>query len=298
MPGDYSYRRRSRGLFDPKAKEPFRLSRSKIDLFVECQRCFYLDQRLGVGRPKSFPFNLNSAVDKLLKKEFDIHRAAQSTHPLLKTYGLDAVPFAHKDLEEWRDALTRGISYHDKELNLVLRGGIDDVWINPEGELLIVDYKATSKDGEVNLDAEWQDGYRRQMEIYQWLFRQNGFKVSSTGYFVYVNGKTDRIAFDGKLEFDVKLIPYTGNTDWIPKTLKTLKQCLVDERIPLAGEFCDHCGYVRAVKTAENERVKTSPKLREMLSETTEENLPISKKKHTLRKTKKAPSGHKMPTLF
>ena len=56
-------------------------------------------------------------------------------------------------------------------------------------ELHIVDYKATSKDDEVNLDAEWQDGYKRQMEIYRWLFINNGFKVSDTGYFVYANGK-------------------------------------------------------------------------------------------------------------
>jgi hypothetical protein len=28
-------------------------------------------------------------------------------------------------------------------------------------------------------------GYQRQMEIYQSLFRKNGFKVSSTGYFVH-----------------------------------------------------------------------------------------------------------------
>jgi len=46
----------------------------------------------------------------------------------------------------------------------------------------------------VTLDAEWQDGYKRQMEIYQWLLRQNGLKVSDTGYFVYCNGKTDRKA--------------------------------------------------------------------------------------------------------
>jgi len=46
-----------------------------------------------------------------------------------------------------------------------------------------------------------------------YCFAQNGFRVSATGYFVYCNGKTDRHAFDGKLEFDVVLLPYTGNTD-------------------------------------------------------------------------------------
>src|SRR3989338_8412960 len=94
-------------LYDPNAKEVFKVSRSKIDLFLECQRCFYLDRRLGVARPPGFPFNLNSAVDTLLKKEFDIHRAAGSSHPLMDHYGVDAVPYQNEKMDEWRDALRR-----------------------------------------------------------------------------------------------------------------------------------------------------------------------------------------------
>ena len=67
---------RSRNLYDPKSKMPFKISRSKIDRFVECPRCFYIDRRLGTDRPPGFPFNINSAVDTLLKTEFDTHRAA------------------------------------------------------------------------------------------------------------------------------------------------------------------------------------------------------------------------------
>ena len=52
----------------------WKLSRSKIDLFVECPRCFYLDNKLGIKRVQFPAFLLNSAVDALFKKEFDIHR--------------------------------------------------------------------------------------------------------------------------------------------------------------------------------------------------------------------------------
>jgi ATP-dependent exoDNAse (exonuclease V) beta subunit len=154
-------------LYNPKSKDPMRLSRSKIDLFCQCPRCFYLDQRVGVFRPKSLPFTLNNAVDTLMKKEFDIHRAAGTKHPLVEAYGLDAVPLQDPRMEEWRDAFKRGISIAHKPTGMIFRGGVDDIWVNPAGELIIVDYKATSKEGEVNLDAEWQDGYKRQMEIYQ-----------------------------------------------------------------------------------------------------------------------------------
>ncbi len=229
-------------LFDPAASEPFRVSRSKIDLYLECPRCFYLDRRLGVARPPGFPFNLNSAVDTLLKKEFDIHRATGSSHPLMDHYGVDAVPFQHEKVDEWRDSLRRGIQYHHQPTNLLITGGIDDVWVNPAGELHIVDYKATSKTTEVNIDADWQIGYKRQMEVYQWLFRKNNFKVSNIGYFVYCNGKTDREAFDGKLEFDIKVIPYTGNDSWIEKTLPEIKKCLMGS-LPASSDACEYCDY-------------------------------------------------------
>jgi len=232
-------------LFIPEVNgegEPFKLSRSKIDLFVECPRCFYLDRRLGVGRPQGFPFNLNSAVDLLLKKEFDGHRRTKSAHPLMTTYGVDAIPFAHKNMDTWRENFV-GVQALHKESNFLIFGAVDDIWVNPKGELMVVDYKATSKDTEVNLDAEWQDGYKRQMEVYQWLLRNNDFEVSDTGYFVYCNGKRDREAFDAKLEFDIKVISYTGKTVWIEKTLNLIKSCLMDDRIPSATETCDYCAY-------------------------------------------------------
>ena len=242
--------KRTRGLFDPESEESFKISRSKIDLFLECPRCFYLDRRLGIGRPPGFPFSLNSAVDALLKKEFDLHRAKHTPHPFMKAYGIDAIPFEHEKIDEWRDSLRAGVQHLHKVTNLMVTGGVDDVWVNPKGELIIADYKATSKNGEVNLDAEWQDGYKRQMEVYQWLFRQNGFKVSDTGYFVYCNGKADREAFDGKLEFDVKLIPYKGDDSWIEETLKNIKKCLVSDLIPDSSQDCDYCRYCQAVKSA------------------------------------------------
>ena len=252
---EYYNPRKTRNLFDPSSDESFRVSRSKIDLFLNCPLCFYLDCRLGVGRPPGFPFALNSAVDKLLKKEFDIHRAKKRAHPLMSAYGLnDVIPYEHKDLEIWRDNF-KGIRHEYKKENLLVTGAVDDVWINVKtGEIIIVDYKSTSKEEKVSLDKEWQIGYKRQMEIYQWLFRQQGFDVSEMGYFVYCNGKTDREAFDAKLEFEIDLIPYTGNTNWIPDALKDLKSCLLLDKPPKPAKDCDYCNYRKASKEAQLEQ--------------------------------------------
>lgn len=252
---------RIKNRYDSKSSEPFRMSRSKIDLFIKCPRCFYLDRKLGVAQPPGYPFSLNSAVDKLLKKEFDTHRAKGTQHPLMKQYGIDAVPLAHEKIEEWRDSLRRGITFPIAGTNVVVTGGVDDMWVTPEGEYIVVDYKATSKDEEVTLDAEWQDGYKRQMEIYQWLFRKNGYTVSSTGYFVYCNGDTDKKAFDAKLEFDIKIIPYVGDDSWVEKTIHDAIECLKGDTLPDSGSECDFCKYRKAVRQFENENIDTDDQL-------------------------------------
>lgn len=252
--------KRTKNCYDPKSKTPFKLSRSKIDLFLECPRCFYLDRRLGVGRPPGFPFNLNSAVDTLLKKEFDMHRADQKIHPLMEQYGIDAVPYKHEMMDEWRENF-KGVQYHHKKSGFIVTGAVDDIWVNPKGELIVVDYKSTAKEQGVGIDAPWQISYKRQMEVYQWLLRKNKFKVSKRGYFVYCNGRTDRTAFDGKLEFDVEVFPYDGDPSWIESTLKDAKECLDQEGVPEAHPNCDYCAYRKAAGQELQKRAGVQTKL-------------------------------------
>lgn len=225
----------------------WRLSRSKIDLFVECERCFYIDNRLGTARPPGFPFALNSAVDALLKKEFDIHRADSTAHPLMERYGVDAVPFQHPKMDIWRENF-KGIDHRHEGTGFTVSGAIDDVWIDPAGTLHIVDYKSTSKDERIEvLDKDWHEGYKRQMEVYQWLFRKNGFTVSDLGYFVYANAGKDKKAFDGSLEFEITLVPHRGDDSWVEPTLRKIKQCLDSDTLPAPSTDCDYCVYRETV---------------------------------------------------
>ncbi|KKS64911.1 MAG: hypothetical protein UV40_C0013G0008 [Parcubacteria group bacterium GW2011_GWA1_42_7] len=222
----------------------FKVSRSGIELFTECPCCFYLNNRLGIRRPSGPPFNINKAVDTLLKKEFDIHRAQGTRHPLMEKYGVDAIPFSHEMMDEWRENF-KGVQYLHEPTGLTITGAVDDIWINQNKELIVVDYKATSKNEEVNLNADWQMGYKRQMEIYQWLLRHLGFIVSKTGYFVYCNGRADKEAFDGKIEFDIVLLPYEGDDSWVEGAIVNLKDCLDSEEIPPMRDDCEFCGYVK-----------------------------------------------------
>jgi len=75
--------------------------------------------------------------------------------------------------------------------------------------------------------------------------------VSDTGYFVYTNARVDRDGFNDKLEFTTKLIPYTGNDNWVEPTLKQMKACMENDSMPPMGESimggpCEYCTYAKA----------------------------------------------------
>lgn len=235
--------------YQPGQKNPHKLSRSKIELFVQCPRCFWLNERLKIKRPSGPPFQINKAIDELLKKEFDSYRVAATPHPLMSEYGIKAIPYEHEDLGKWRENFV-GVQAAFEPANLIIFGAIDDVWVNDNGELIVVDYKATSKQSDITIDADWQMSYKRQMEIYQWLLRQNNFKVSDMGYFVYANGRLDLDGFNNRVEFKTKIIPYKGKDTWIYEVLMNMKACLEGEMPNIGkaamGGVCDFCSYAKA----------------------------------------------------
>ncbi|MEE8207472.1 MAG: PD-(D/E)XK nuclease family protein [Nitrosomonadaceae bacterium] len=234
----------------PGLKDRYRISRTKVDLFITCPHCFYLDVRLGIKRPPGFPFSLNSAVDTLLKAEFDQYRKVQLPHPYITKTGLNAVPYSHPKLDIWRNNF-KGVSFVHEETGFEAFGAVDDLWIDLlTQEIIVVDYKATSKLNEVSLDADWQIGYKRQMEFYQWLLKKNGLNVANQGWFVYCNGIKDKSAFNERLDFTVSMLPYVGNDSWVEPTLVEIKKCLDSGLIPLATEDCEYCQYALQYATA------------------------------------------------
>lgn len=245
------YRQRSQP-YQPGQKTPFKVSRSKIELFRQCPRCFWLDVRLKISRPSSPPFNINKAIDELFKKEFDAHRLAGTQHPLQIKFKVKAKPYNHDKLNEWRENFIGVYTLHEPT-NLHVFGAVDDVWVNDDGELIVVDYKATAKDKPVTALGPvggWQDTYRRQMEVYQWLLRQNGFKVSNTGYFVYATGRQDLDGFYDKVEFETYVFAHQGDDSWVEDTLQRMKQTMEGDMpevgVAAMGGDCEFCTYARA----------------------------------------------------
>ncbi len=229
--------------FEPHSVKNFRLSRSKIEDFLNCARCFYLDRRRGLRKPSQAPFKLNNAVDHLLKKEFDHYRNSGLAHPIMKQAGLQAIPYQNSQLEEWREPLRGGLRAIDAKTGFEVSGAPDDLWVNIDNELIVVDYKATSQEDAPNLNSEWKKAYKRQVEVYQWLLQKNGFKVSKTAYFVYANALTKADALNHQLAFSLTLLEHQGDTTWIEAILEEILQTLEADEAPPASSDCEWCLY-------------------------------------------------------
>lgn len=240
------YQKRQRNLYDPKSKESFAVSRSKIDMYLKCPRCFYLDRRLGLSRPSMPGWSLNSAVDELLKNEFDLLRKKGKQHDLMTRYKINAIPFDHPEIDKWRENFV-GKQYLHEGTNLLITGAVDDIWINKKKQLLIIDYKATSTTKEISLEDEYKKDYKKQMEVYQWIFRKSGFNVSDTGYFIFANAGKNRARFDGRLEFELSIIPHKGDDTWVEPTIHKIKKCLESNQIPASSETCEFCTYRKLI---------------------------------------------------
>lgn len=220
-----------------------KLSRSKIDLYLECPRCFWMELKKGIKRPDIAPYTINSAIDFLLKKEFDIYREKEKPHPIMEKFNINALPLKHEKISEWRNTFS-GIKFYHEPTDFLVFGGVDDVWINPKGELIIVDYKATGAK-----EHQIYDSYQRQMEVYQWLFSQNNFPVSKTGYFVFarVNKANGFESAEPVLSFDLFVESYEGDSSWIPNALFGAREVLDLDYPPESNSICKYCAYCQKI---------------------------------------------------
>lgn len=231
--------------FDPTSADPFTLSRSKIELFLDCPRCFVLDRRYGISRPSPLPYTLQSTVDLLVKREFDHYRLDGRPHPLMVQFGIDGVPFRDPRLTEWRD-MRSGVSLIHAPSRLRVFGAVDDIWQLAGGALAVVDYKTTSTSATLSIDDDRMRAYKRQLEIYQWLLRGQGLSVQNTGYLVYFNARRERPSFDLHLDFTSIILSYAGSDAWISDALLDVRRVLELDSLPQSSRDCVWCAYREA----------------------------------------------------
>ena len=191
---------------------------------------------------------INGEIHEIDLSDYDYYRKKKEPHPLFEEHNIDAIPFAHEDLNKWRNNF-QGISYTDNATGVHFYGAVDDVWIQPDGKLIISDVKATSKK-----DFNWQEtwnkwdypkAYKRQLEMYQWLFRKNSFEVSDTAYLVYFNGLKNEPMFDKTLKFELHVVKLECKDDWVEAKIIEAKKLYDKDEMPSGSKNCGTCQYLK-----------------------------------------------------
>ena len=250
---------RHRGIYSKDNPEPYELSRSRIENFVKCKACFYMQQVEGLKFPSIPGFNINEATDILLKRDFDKYRKLKKPHPFLINEGLDyLIPYDHEHFDLWTQSLHFGakdrLNFVHLNTNLKVGGGLDDVWLNLNTQCLhIVDYKSTSQKsdkGPINLDDPWKAAYKRQMDLYVWVLKKKGFPVDREGYFLYCDAdRFEEYSFlnssDATMKFKINLIKYPVNISWIDPTLEEIRETIELSIRPNHSDFCEYGKFLR-----------------------------------------------------
>lgn len=250
-------RSRKSSIYKPRQPESFKVSRSKFYDFLTCARCFYLDRVKGLAYPSLPGWTLNETTDLLLKKEFDLCREQQRSHRIMKKFKLiDVVPFKHENMDLWRDSLRGGLQYQAENSNIILQGGVDDIWFSHrEQKLIVVDYKSQANNFSVTarnyLAGTYHQGYKIQLDFYAFLLSKMGFAVSPVGYFYVCNANRGAPTFNGQLSFEETLVPYTWNSGWIESTVKKMINVLNSYDLPDTNPACENCAYAHQRALAE-----------------------------------------------
>ena len=208
-----------------------------------------MDRVIGLEAPGTPGWTLNETTDLLLKKEFDACRELQKPHRLFRENGLEHfVPFEHPDMDKWRDSLRHGLMSRYAKTNIILTGGVDDIWQDTiTGDLIVADYKSQANfkplDPVSYLSDVYHESYKIQMDFYAFLLKEMGFSVGPTAYFLVCNADRAADGFYGKMDFSETLIPYDWDTNWIPEQVEAMISIMNSASIPTSNPSCKNCAY-------------------------------------------------------
>jgi len=79
------------------------LAAVRIDLFLNCPTLFLFSIENWSGPAAGISVLAKFAGWQAVKKEFECATGKGEPHPLMTKFGIDAIPYSHEKLNEWRD---------------------------------------------------------------------------------------------------------------------------------------------------------------------------------------------------
>lgn len=221
-----------------------RLSPSKLNILVNCSRCFYDANVRGIARPRGpFP-SLPGGIDRTLKKYFDMYRGSMPPEFEGK---LPGVLFQHQEiLKRWRNWRT-GLEYRDNDAGVYLIGALDDCLV--DGEVYSpLDYK--TKGSRPKTDGS--EYYQTQMDCYMLMLEANGYKTRGKAYLAYVwpegvqnsDGAGAPMKRFLNYDFGVEVYELQDDAERAKLLIRRAVEVLGGDR-PEAAPGCEYCEFIK-----------------------------------------------------
>ncbi|HNZ51832.1 MAG: PD-(D/E)XK nuclease superfamily protein [Candidatus Diapherotrites archaeon ADurb.Bin253] len=213
----------------------YKLSPSKLNLFLECPLCFWLNEK-GVHRP-SGPFpSLPGGIDRKLKIYFDKYRKQGKLPPELQGKVEGKLYDNLEKMDTWRNA-RKGISWTDEEGN-TLFGAIDECLIDKDN-FIVVDFKTY---GGSKVEDDKINFYQNQLDCYALLFEKN--KLKHPGYAYLIFFMPLEVKENGKIDFKIEVKKVKVDSKRALKNFKEAIKLIKSER-PKNNSECKFCSWAR-----------------------------------------------------
>lgn len=214
----------------------YKFSPSTLNLLKDCPRCFWLQFREGIKRPRGIFPSLPSGMDKILKVHFDAFRDRGQLPPELAEFDRDVKLFDNAELlDEWRNNF-RGIQWEDPEGNR-LRGAVDNI-LQKGDKLIVLDYKTRGYPLKEDTAGHYQD----QMNLYNFLLRKNKYKTENYAYLLFYH--PDKVGKKGDIAFHTDLVKMKTSVKDAEKVFNEAL-ALLEGDMPEHAEDCEYCKWAK-----------------------------------------------------
>jgi len=164
-----------------------RLSKSQLDKFQDCPRCFWLAQRHKLKQPEQISSKVWKGIERITIAHYEAHRLAKTTPPnLIGQVPSGCIPYQADRID------MQSLRYWGKGLRFQMDGievstALDDMLqrtMGADGVRLynVIDYKSKSKETDAKATA---DLYANQADVFDLAANVNNYPTDGVVYFDY-----------------------------------------------------------------------------------------------------------------
>ena len=226
-----------------KEQGKIKLSPSALNTFNDCARCFWIEKKHGLARPRGIFPSLPGGMDAVIKGIFDANR--HNGIKELEQYG--------GKLYQDQERLNRAREWRSGELTIetdtyAIRGAIDDLYVEKDGSYTPIDYKTRGSEFKIPAADYARKYYQNQMNCYAYMLAGKGLAISSSAILVFYYPSSGKPGVGGtNFYFATAAVKIETDAESGKETCEKAVACIEGPE-PEASDECEYCGMENARK--------------------------------------------------